>query len=123
MKDLVYLDEEIIIQLNIDALKLFETKKGDSHKLLSYSKLHNAVLICEEFEGDFYDKAVILLKGIVKAHAFASGNRRTAFLVVNYFGDINKQKIFIADNPSNSKVMIGIRENYYSHEELKKWEN
>ena len=121
MKELFYLDEDLIIKLNKDAIKLFGVKKGDKHELLSFRKLSKAVNDYESFEGDFYDKAVMLLKGIVKAHAFASANRRTAFLAVTYFANRNKQKVFIDDNPHNSKIMIGIRENYYTDKELKEW--
>jgi prophage maintenance system killer protein len=58
---------------------------------------------------------------IIKYHAFASGNRRTAFIVTKYFLSKNKGKIKIKDDPTNAKVMQGIRENYYTIEEIKEW--
>jgi prophage maintenance system killer protein len=62
-----------------------------------------------------------LLKGIVQKHPFASGNRRTAFIVTKDFLLHNHASFLIKDDPENAKVMQGVRENYYSHEELKEW--
>jgi len=61
------------------------------------------------------------MKELIKSHAFASGNRRTAFVVVKYFLLENKGKFKIEDDPSNAKVMQGIRENHYSNDEIKEW--
>jgi death-on-curing family protein len=76
---------------------------------------------CENKEGDLYDKAIVLLKGLVQKHPFASGNRRTAFIAAKDFVMSNKGKFGIQDDPKNAKVMQGAREKYYSDEELKEW--
>ncbi|MDO8538716.1 MAG: type II toxin-antitoxin system death-on-curing family toxin [archaeon] len=76
---------------------------------------------CKQNDGDLFDKAVILLKGIIKGHPFASGNRRTAFIAMKYFLITNNHKIGIDDNPENAKIMLGIREGYYSDNEIKEW--
>ena len=52
------------------------------------------------------------MKEIIKQHAFIT----TKFFVIQ-----NKGKFKIKDNPSYAKVMQGIRENYYSEEEIKEW--
>ncbi|MEK6867859.1 MAG: hypothetical protein AABX98_03495, partial [Nanoarchaeota archaeon] len=59
--------------------------------------------------------------GLVQKHPFASGNRRTALIVTKYFLLENNQKFFVEDQPKQARVMQGIRENYYSHEEVKEW--
>ena len=61
------------------------------------------------------------MKNIIKSHAFASGNRRTAFIATKYFINLNKGKFKIKDDPSYAQVMQGIRENYYSEIEIKEW--
>jgi len=33
----------------------------------------------------------------------------------------NSHKLGVKDDPSAAKVMQGIRENYYSHDEIKEW--
>lgn len=116
-----YLDYLYFIAVNKVAIELFEVKKADKHEVLSVAKLMDVEDYCIEEKGDFYDKAAILLISLVKAHAFASGNRRTALLAVIDFANLNFHNIYIPDNPSNSKVLIGIREGYYEKSEIKRW--
>jgi len=59
--------------------------------------------------------------GLVKKHPFASGNRRTAFVVTKYFLMQNKASFEIKDDPHYARGMLGIRENYYTKEEVKEW--
>ena len=61
------------------------------------------------------------MKGIISAHAFASGNRRTAFLTTKGFLFVNKAKFKIKNDPMYAKVMTGIREGYYSDDEIVGW--
>lgn len=75
----------------------------------------------KKIKGDYYDKATILLKGIAQKHPFASGNHRTAMLCAIVFLLINKQKVHIKNTPYNSKTVLGIRERFYSDEEIKNW--
>lgn len=116
-----YPSVEKIIELNLLALSVINVKKADQAKVLNKSRLLEVVENCRSFEGDLYDKAIVLLKGIIQRHPFASGNRRTAFLAMKYFLIINKLKLGIIDDPANAKVLQGIRENYYSEIELKEW--
>ncbi len=116
-----YISVEKIIEFNLLALNLIKVKKADSPKVLSGKKILDVAKNCEKLNGDLFDKAVILLKGLVQAHAFASGNRRTAFIAVKYFLVINSKKIGVKDNPENARVLLGIREEYYSNKEIKEW--
>ncbi|MFH0969889.1 MAG: Fic family protein [Candidatus Diapherotrites archaeon] len=116
-----YPSVEKIIELNLLALMLLKAKKADSPKVLSETKIREVLRNCEQTKGDTYDKAVILMKGIIQKHAFASGNRRTALLATTYFLTLNNAKSNIADNPDNAKTMTGIREGYYTDEEIKEW--
>ena len=102
-------------------LELIKVKKADASKVLSISKIREIIVECEKKEGDVYDKAVILLKGIVQKHPFASGNRRTAFIVAKDFVLINRYKFEIKDEPNYARVLLGVRERYYSDEEIKEW--
>jgi len=116
-----YLTQEKIEELNFLALTLIKAKKSDSAKILSKAKLNEIVENCKNTKGDIFDKATVLLVEIIKKHAFASGNRRTAFIAMKYFLKLNGGKTKILDNPKNAKPMQGIRENYYSHNEIKEW--
>ena len=68
-----------------------------------------------------YFVSIVFFKGLIQGHAFASGNRRTAFIATKYFLVMNNRKLGVKDNPENAKVMLGIRENYYSDGEIKEW--
>ena len=106
---------ERIVEYNILSISLLYAKKADNAKVLSMSALRDVMEECEEREGDVYDKAVVLLKGIVQKHPFASGNRRTAFIATKDFLLHNHALFHVKDDPVNVKVMQGIRENYYSN--------
>ena len=116
-----YPSVERIIEYNMFILELIKVKKADASKVLSISKIREIIVECEKKEGDVYDKAVILLKGIVQKHPFASGNRRTAFIVAKDFVLINRYKFEIKDEPNYARVLLGVRERYYSDEEIKEW--
>ena len=110
-----------IISNNVLALALIRVKKADRPKILSQGKVRDCIKKCIETEGGVYEKAAVLLKEIVQKHAFASGNRRTAFLTAKQFLIANKQKIRVMDNPENARILLGIRENYYDDSEIKEW--
>jgi death-on-curing family protein len=121
MKKLSYPTPEKIIQLNILSLTFIKVKKSDKAEVMSYSKINAIVNECISLDGDVYDKAVILLKGIIQQHPFASGNRRTAFIAAKMFIQNNNLKFNVTDAPENAETLQGIRERYYSDEELKEW--
>jgi len=123
MAEIVYPTSDRIIEYNYLALQFIKVKKADQPKVLSYSKINDVLNDCKNKVGDIYDKAAILLKGLVQKHAFASGNRRTAFITMKEFILSNKAKLGIKDDPANARVMTGIRENHYTDEEIIKINN
>lgn len=110
-----------VVEFNFLALNVIKVKKADASRVLSRAKLEAALADCRKKEGNVLDKAAVLLKALVQAHAFASGNRRTAFLVAKYFLVLNNQRLGVEDDPGNAGVLLGIRENHYSDEEIKEW--
>ncbi len=119
--EIVYPTVERIIEYNALAISLIRVKKADKAQVLVKERIVGIVDGCKELKGDVYDKAAFLLKGIVKSHSFASGNRRTAFIVTKDFLTENGAKFNVKDDPSQARVMTGIREGYYSDEEIKEW--
>src|SRR6056297_2398784 len=99
MSKIVYPSKEKIIELNALILTVIKVKKADKSEVLSHAKLNNLLEDCINHEGDLHDKAVILMKLLIKSHAFASGNRRTAFIVTKHFVTQNKGKFKIQDDP------------------------
>lgn len=116
-----YPTEENIIEYNVLALTVIKVKKADRPSVLSMGRLRLIIKSCKELEGDVYDKAVCLLKRIIQLHPFASGNRRTAFIVTKEFLKQNGGKFNIEDDPKQARVMLGIRENQYTDQEIKEW--
>ncbi len=119
--EIIYPSEEQIIEYNLLILELLKAKKSDAAKVLSYQRLNEIITECKENKGDIYDKAVVLLCGLVRKHPFASGNRRTAFIVTKNFLLQNRVKLVIKDDQENARIMLGIREGYYMIEEIKEW--
>jgi len=116
-----YPTEEKIIELNLLSIELIKAKRADRTEVLSHNKITKAIDECKEKKGDIYDKSVVLLKELVKNHPFASGNRRTAFIATKYLLEINKNKFGVPDDENQANVMQGIREDYYSDNEIKEW--
>lgn len=112
---------ERIIEYNVLAISLINVKKADKAQQTSKERLAVIVEGCKELNGDLYDKAAFLLRSIIKLHPFASGNRRTAFIVTKGFLVDNGAKFNVRDDPGQARVMTGIREGYYGVEEIKEW--
>jgi prophage maintenance system killer protein len=76
-------------------------KKRDSHKVISHEKISCVIEATRQQEGDVYDKATTLLIGLVKGHAFDSGNRRTAVAVTELFLEANGAKSNLKHDPKS----------------------
>lgn len=120
-KDIKYPSEERIIELNFLALSLIKAKKSDQPQTLSRTRLTDILEKCKTQSGDVYQKAMCLLKELVKRHPFASGNRRTAILAAKEFVVENSGTFKIENRPEQAQILIGIREEYYTDQEIREW--
>jgi len=116
-----YPNPDRIIEYNLLALTIIKVKKADQPKVLSRAKIIGVIEDMQKCTGDIYDKSEVLLKGIIQKHPFASGNRRTALIVTKEFLKNNGKILNIVDDPEHARTMLGIREGYYSDEEIKGW--
>lgn len=109
-----------IVEINKSVLGEIKVKKADRPKLLPAGKkrLEQILEEVKSVEGDLYDKAVVLLGSLIKKHPFESGNRRTALTITATFLRLNGEAVKIAHD---EKVLQGIREGFYSEEEIKAW--
>ena len=112
---------EEIQYFNTIAIEMFRKSKHDEAKTISVSYIEKAIEKVKNKRGNLYDKAALMLYELTRIHAFESGNKRTAFLATKKFVIKNEGKFNIPDLTDNVKVMIGIRENYYSLNEIKEW--
>lgn len=94
-----YLTVEEIIEINKKVLFEIRVKKGDTHRVANRSKIENVLSEVEESEGDTFRKAAILLIGLTKAHAFDSGNRRTAYAAAQLFLKANGESVGVEVDP------------------------
>ncbi|MEK6968513.1 MAG: type II toxin-antitoxin system death-on-curing family toxin [Nanoarchaeota archaeon] len=115
-----YPSVEDIITINQKVIKDTVAKKSDKHQILSRSKIEKVLVTVEGDKGDIYDKAIDLLKGLIQAHPFASGNRRTAFAVCQNFLLANGKESKVKED-FDVYILQGIREDYYTKEATKHW--
>jgi len=104
---------DLVISTNKKLMEKTKVTKAEKHGLLADKKvIEDVIKEMKESKGDIYDKAAILLTGIVQKHIFESGNRRTAFLVTDGFLAVNKSPLNMnRDHIEN--VLQGIRERFY----------
>lgn len=121
MAEVIYPSVEEIQFNNTIAIEMFRRSKHDQAKTISVSYIQKAIDATKAVAGDLYDKAALLLFELTRMHAFESGNKRTAFLTTKKFVVTNGERFRIPDKESNVKIMIGIRENYYTKKEIKEW--
>jgi len=112
---------EEIQYFNTIAIEMFRKSKHDEAKTINVSYIEKAIEKVKNKRGNIYDKAALMLFELTCIHAFESGNKRTAFLTTKKFVIKNEGKFNIPDLINNVKVMIGIRENYYTLNEIKEW--
>lgn len=117
----VYPTPEKIIEYNMLVLNMIKVKKADKAEVLSHARVVKVINQCRKAKGDIFDKAVCLIKGLIQEHCFASGNRRTAFIATKEFTKLNGAWFRIKDAPEYARTMQGVRENYYTDEEIKEW--
>ncbi len=121
MVEIIYPTVEEIQYNNTIAIEMFRRSKRDQAKTISVSYIQKIIDSIKLEPGDIYDKAAILLFELTRIHAFESGNKRTAFLTTKKFVITNGERFNIPDTENNVKIMIGIRENYYTQKEIKEW--
>ena len=121
MVGILYPSVDEIQYYNTIAIEMFRKNKQDQAKTISVSYIQKSIEKVKMDQGDLYNKAALLLIELTRMHAFESGNKRTAFLSTKKFVLKNEGKFNIPDTIDNVKVMIGIRENYYSQNEIKEW--
>ena len=112
---------EEVIATNKRVLEVHRAKKADKHELLGTKhQIQEIINKAKRKKGDIYIKSAILLKELTISHLFASGNRRTAYLVTNDFIYKNKKKD-IEKTEKEVEIFKKIRYRDISDEELAKW--
>ncbi|MBS3102584.1 type II toxin-antitoxin system death-on-curing family toxin [Candidatus Woesearchaeota archaeon] len=121
MPRIKYPTVEEIIATNKKVLEIHRAKKADKHELLGTKhQIQEIIDKSKRKKGDIYIKSAVLLKELTISHLFASGNRRTAYLVTNDFVYKNQKKD-IEKTEKEVEIFKKIRYRDISDEELAKW--
>lgn len=123
MSKIIYPTVEEVIEANKRVLSIYRAKKGDKHELLGTKyQIQEIISKVKRKKGDIYSKSAVLLQELTKRHIFASGNRRTAFLVTTSFIHRNTKHILSKEDiKENLEIFKKIRYEQISEEELMKW--
>lgn len=116
-----YLSADEIIGYNRLIIEKIRVKKADKHEVLSKSKIIDIIDSSKNLKGGIYEKAVCLLKGLIKKHPFASANRRTAFFTAKMFLLKNCCDLRVKNDPKQVKFVKKIREEGISDSEIEHW--
>lgn len=113
-------DADEIISINEEVLRVYPQKKADRHHVMSYAKVADAAQKARS-EQEPYAVAATLLVELVRAHAFASGNKRTSFFCArNVLASVG-EPFKIRDSIANARVLIGVREGFYNRNDIIHW--
>ena len=118
MPETRYLTANEIVEVNRRVLNEIRVRKADSHRIANLKRIEDVMKTVQEESGDVYRKAAVLLIQLTKAHAFDSGNRRTAYAATKLFLEANGKVVDIEVDP---KVLTGIREGFYQTREVVEW--
>jgi prophage maintenance system killer protein len=125
-----YPTKEFIVALNELVLRAYPEKKADRHKIIKGGGLDFFLSRIEKQKFNEWTLALYLFRGLIQGHYFDSGNRRTAYFVLFVYFVSNDIKCYVTqhmeDNPNpflklGKNMMTGIRENFYSDEEIIQW--
>ncbi len=114
-----YPSASVLISLNDVILQEVNVSRHDRHDVWRPEGIQEAIEKSRSQSGDIYDKATTLLVELQGSHPFKSGNKRTAFAAASIFLTENGKATSMKGDIS--KTMQGIREGFYTHEEIKSW--
>lgn len=119
MKSIWYPSVSDVIKANKLIISKFKATKSEKHQVLSEQNIRTAIQDAKNYPGDIEDKAVVLLDGL-QYHPFASGNRRTAYYIMNQFLWKNKGYGILKDENKGRDFMKQVRDRELSHDDIKR---
>lgn len=114
----IWLSVETVVEINRSIVALTEEPHLIRDRGLLESALarpQNAFAYGEE---DIVALSVRLLAGIAQSHAFAQGNKRTCFVAMVHFLNINGHDLAIEDSSEWADAVIGLVEHKATEEDF-----
>jgi len=113
-----WLSVETVIEINQAVVRI----TGEPHFLRDRGLLESAVARAQNAfaygEEDVVALAVRLLAGIAQAHAFTQGNKRTCFVAMVQFLNVNGYDLAIEDTRSWADAVIALVEHHSTEEDF-----
>ena len=106
---------------NQRVLGIYQASKADRHKMTGSYNLPPVLKEVKSNKGDVYEKASILLRGINKAHAFSSANKRTAYFTANEFIARNEGFLIAKKRDNQREISVKVREGRIADKEIANW--
>lgn len=120
-KKLWYPKVEDVVSNNKRVLNIFKATKSERHQVRGLWGIHPIIKESKKNKGDVYDKASILLRGINKAHAFSSANKRTAYFTANEFICKNEGYLIAKKRDKQRDFCVKVREGRVTDKEIADW--
>ena len=118
-REYVYPTKESVLFTN-EIVNIMSNRKADQHKLLRpTSYIDEIIERVKQTQGDLYDKAGALMHDLITTHGFASGNKRTGFIVTLRFLKKNRGKIRAKNFNKAERIITNIR--VYTPTEIADW--
>ena len=115
----VYPTRESVLFTN-EIVNIMSNRKADQHKLLRpASYIDEIVERVKQTQGDLYDKAGALMHDLITTHGFASGNKKTSFIVTLRFLKKNGGKVRVKNFNKAERIITNIR--VYQPKEIAGW--
>lgn len=119
IREFVYPTKETVIFIN-DIVNAMSNRKADQPQLLKPDSFIDIVIDdTRNAQGDVYDKAAVLMRGLITSHGFASGNKRTGFITTLTFLKENNARIRVRNFNKAERIIRNIRE--FSTTDLAVW--
>jgi len=110
-------------QANKVAVTTFKATKSEQFKVLSERKINEAIDRCKKRRGSVETKSACILKNFSdkNLHSFASGNRRTAYILMNQFLWKNKGYAIAKKKEYTSELFKELRRRDIPEKEILRW--
>ncbi len=121
MSQIVFINESQARVIHQQQLALF----GGASGILDERKLSSALararnIYSFNLDASLYDLAAALGWGVAKNHPFVDGNKRTAFVIMAVFLQVNGIKL-MASEVDVVNTMLGVASGEISEKQLKVW--
>lgn len=120
MSDWVWLDPDVLLAVHDEQIQEHGRATGIRDKGLFESALARARNLAAYGQPDAAALAATYAFGLAKNHAFVDGNKRTAYVALELFLNLNGHDL-VADDVQAVLVMLSVASGAFSEDDLASW--